>query len=517
MSGTSQERWSLVAWILIFAWAPSLLAEVLCPYELCDCTNDSIDCKYQGFDKMPPLKPGKDYPQRRLYVRGNNISVINDCELVPNLQDITLEEDSLTTIADHAFIYSAKSLQKLEFWLTNLTSLPWALMDLSSLEELSWYNSPVLTWNTTILASIGASLKTLRLSYLTMPNFPSDWLKLLVKLDTLEIDTVTFGQLSSKPLDPSASHLKHLAIWDSNLTKIPEEVVVLIPCLTSLDLASNSISDLNNLKDLKVRLNLSELRLDSNHIDNIGPLFYLTGIERLQISNNRICDYKHIPHALIPSENSLRYLSLSSNCLTQIPDLLFMSELRELYLDYNNISTPSSGVLPTSLTYLYLEENVMTTIPESISKMSNLNTLYLSNNKIKSMADFEFPTSLAYLHISDNDIEVIPSLQFSNNISKLTTMDLSGNPIKTIADDAFRNLHELSYLNLRYTPLVRLPPALLTLNKLHTLSLPDTLTCSCDDMAFTTWYQNLTNLYGKCNGTDLSLMLHQLPSQCPVS
>ncbi|XP_012943369.2 uncharacterized protein LOC101856292 [Aplysia californica] len=68
MSGTSQERWSLVAWILIFAWAPSLLAEVLCPYELCDCTDYYVDCNYKGFDKMPPLKPGTDYPQRTLYV-----------------------------------------------------------------------------------------------------------------------------------------------------------------------------------------------------------------------------------------------------------------------------------------------------------------------------------------------------------------------------------------------------------------------------------------------------------------
>ncbi|XP_035828237.1 chondroadherin-like [Aplysia californica] len=350
-----------------------------------------------------------------------------------------------------------------------------------------------------------------------MSIFPPDWLKLLPKLETLDIDNVTFGQLSSKPLDPSASHIKNLVYRHPNLTEIPLKVVALFPDLTRLDLRFNSISDLNNLKDLKVRRNLSELCLDYNHIDNIGPLFYLTGIERLYIPHNRICDHKHIPYALIPNENSLKHLDLSYNCLTQIPDLLFMSELRYLYLHYNNISTPSSGLLPTSLTNLDLEGNVMTTIPESISKLPNLYYLELRNNKIKSMADFEFPTSLAYLHISDNDIEVIPSLQFSNNISKLALMYLSRNPIKTIADDAFSNLHELSYLYLSNTHLVRLPPALLTLNKLNDLYLPYTLTCSCDDMAFTTWYQNLQYLRGKCNGTDLSLMLHQLPSQCPVS
>ncbi|XP_005111194.2 leucine-rich repeat-containing protein 39-like [Aplysia californica] len=390
-------------------------------------------------------------------------------------------------------------------------------MDLSSLQYLYWYNCPVLTWNSTILASIGASLKTLHLSKQRMPIFPPDWLKLLPKLEALEMSGVTFGQLSSKPLDPSASHIKHLAYQEYNLTKIPEEVVALFPDLTSLDFSLNSISDLNHLKDLKVPRNLSELVLDYNHIDNIGPLFYLTGIERLSISHNRICDHKHIPYALIPNENSLRSLALSLNCLTQIPDLLFMSELRDLYLHSNNISTPSSGVLPTSLSRLYLQRNVMTTIPESISKLSSLYYLNLNNNKIKSMADFEFPTRLMYLYISDNDIEVIPSLQFSNNISKLTNMYLSGNPIKTIADDAFSNLHELTYLDLSNTHLVRLPTALLTLNKLHTLFLPDTLTCSCDDTAFTTWFQNLTRLRGKCNGTDLSLMLHQLPSQCAVS
>ncbi|XP_005103106.1 internalin A [Aplysia californica] len=517
MSGTSQERWPLVAWILIFAWAPSVLAKVLCPYERCSCGEFSIYCQFKGLDQMPPLKPGTSYPQLYLYFRGNNISVVNDCELPHNLESIDFREDSLTTIADHAFNYSAKSLKRLTFWSTNLTSLPWALMDLSSLQYLRWDNSHVLTWNTTILASIGASLKTLSLSELTMPNFPSHWLKLLPKLETFEMSGVAFGHLRSKPLDPPASHIKYLTITSSNLTNIPQEVVALITDLTSLNLESNSISDLSSLKDLKAPRNVSELRMYSNHIHNIGPLFNLTGIERLEISYNRICDHKHIHHALIPNKNSLRSLDLSSNCLTQIPDLLYMSELKYLYLSSNNISTPSSGSLPTSLINLDLDENVMTTIPESISKLPNLYSLDLSNNKIKSVADFEFPSSLDYLKISDNDLEVIPLLQFSNNMSKLTDLDLLGNPIKTIADDAFSNLHELNNLDLSYTHLVRLPSALLTLNKLNYLSLPDTLTCSCDDMAFTTWYQNLTDLYGKCNGTNLSHMLHQLPSKCPVS
>ncbi|XP_005103628.2 leucine-rich repeat-containing protein 40 [Aplysia californica] len=467
---------------------------------------------------MPPLKPASGYTQRDLYVEGNSITVINDWELAHNLQDITFGENSLTTVADHAFIYSAKSLQRLTFWSTNLTSLPWALMDLSSLQYLRLDNSPVLTWNTTILASIGASLKTLHLSVLTMPIFPPDWLKLLPKLETLEIYGVAFGQLSSKPLDPSAaSHVRRLVFTDSNLTKIPLEVVGLFPDLTSLNLKSNSISDLNNLKDFKIPLNLPHLFLDDNHIDNIGPLFYLTGIESLGISGNRICDHEHIPYALIPHENSLRYLNLNSNCLTQIPDLLFMSELSHLKLNYNNISTPSLGLLPMSMTNLELNGNVMSTIPESISRLPNLYTLYLMYNKIKSMADFEFPSSRAKLYISNNDIEIIPSLQFSNNISKLTHIDLSVNPIKKIADDAFSNLHELSYLFLKHTHLVRLPSALLALNKLNYLSLPYTLTCSCDDMAFTTWYQNVTQISGECNGTDLSLMLQQLPNQCPVT
>ncbi|XP_035824291.1 carboxypeptidase N subunit 2 [Aplysia californica] len=452
-----------------------------------------------------------------LSFQGNNIAAINDWELAHNLQDITFGEHSLTTIADHAFIYSAKSLQKLIFSSTNLTSLPWALMDLSSLQYLRWDSSHVLTWNTTILASIGPSLKTLSLSKLTTPIFPPDWLKLLPKLETLEIYGVAFGQLSSKPLDPPASHIRRLVFTDSNLTKIPQEMFTFFPDLTSLNLASNSISDLSNLKDLKISRNLSKLYMGNNHIDNIGPLFYLTGIEGLDISGNRICDHEHIPYALIPNENSLSYLDLSKNCLTQIPHLLFMTELKELRLYYNNISTASSGSLPLSLINLDLSVNLMTTIPEYISKLSNLHSLYLSYNKIKSIVKFEFPSTLLKLDISGNDIEVIPSLQFSNNISNLTHMFLTGNPIKTIADDAFSNLHELSYLDLDRTHLVRLPPALLALNKLNHLYLPNTLTCSCDDMAFTTWYQNVTHRDGKCDGTDLSLKLDQLPGQCPMS
>ncbi|XP_005090197.2 extracellular matrix protein 2 [Aplysia californica] len=483
--------------------------------QLCSCDDRVIDCSRKDLDKMPPLKPGTSYSQRELTVWGNNISVINDWELAHNLQKMYFGEHFLTAVADHAFIYSAKSLQSLRFSSTNLTSLPWALTDLSSLVCLHLDNNPVLTWNTTVLASIGASLKELRLSRLTMPIFP-DWLELLSKLDTLTIEGVDFSQLSSTLLDPSASHIKRLEFRNSNLTKIPQEVA-LFPDLTVLDLMSNSISDLSNLKDLKLSRNLSELNLHSNHIDNIGPLFYLNGIEKLWVSSNRICDHKHIPYALIPHEMSLTYIYLYSNCLTQIPDLLFMSELKSLDLSSNNITAPYSGSFPMSLISLLLSSNVLTTIPESISNLPNLYTLTLSMNKIKSIAEFLFPSSLTHLEITDNDIEVIPSLKFSNNISKLETIYLSENPIKTIADDAFTNLHELRSLFLEQTHLVRLPTALLALKQLNTLFLSHTFTCSCDDMAFTTWYQNLTYLVGKCNGTDLSHMLDQLPSQCPVS
>ena len=88
-------------------------------------------------------------------------------------------------------------------------------------------------------------------------------------------------------------------------------------------------------------------------------------------------------------DGSLTYLSLQSNQLTSIPESIGeLNNLEYLYLSFNQLtSLPESIGDLSNLEYLYLSQNQLTSLPENIGNLSSLNELYLFYNQLTSLPE----------------------------------------------------------------------------------------------------------------------------------
>ena len=78
-------------------------------------------------------------------------------------------------------------------------------------------------------------------------------------------------------------------------------------------------------------------------------------------------------------DGRLTYLYLYNNQLTSLPESIGnLSSLEDLYLSFNQLtSLPESIGSLNSLERLWLDYNQLTSLPESIGSLSSLETLYL--------------------------------------------------------------------------------------------------------------------------------------------
>jgi Leucine-rich repeat (LRR) protein len=110
-------------------------------------------------------------------------------------------------------------------------------------------------------------------------------------------------------------------------------------------------------------------------------------------------------------------LDLSNNNLTVVPDLSGYPDLAILYLN-NNLLT-DVGILPSTLTELYLQDNFV----EAMVVPPNLTTLNVLNNNLTMLS---IPPSLTVLTATLNDTNVVNELPTSiMRLAGLTGMNLT--------------------------------------------------------------------------------------------
>ncbi|XP_011609228.2 slit homolog 3 protein isoform X1 [Takifugu rubripes] len=110
--------------------------------------------------------------------------------------------------------------------------------------------------------------------------------------------------------------------------------------------------------------------------------------------------------------------------------------------------------IPKDTTELYLEGNMLTSVPKELSGLKQLSLVDLSNNSISTLAPFTFSnmTQLATLILSYNQIRCIPVHAF-DGLKALRLLTLHGNDLSTIPEGAFNHLTSLSHLALGANPL----------------------------------------------------------------
>lgn len=340
--------------------------------------------------------------------------------------------------------------------------------------------------------------------------------------DTLQAIDIEHSLLASLPVAAltEVTSLTSLTINHGPMSSIPAGQVTILPALRYLDLSYNHLTDIANITVFRDAAKLYQVELGNNQITDMSPLYDLQLTLRLNLVNNQLS------HIAPPTSNRttglanhLLYLWLQGNNFTNIPDLSFMPALQVLELSNNNISNSAQDKFPNSLLLLYMRGNSLRWIPRAVSAISDLRQLHLENNRVSSLDSFVFPSSLRSVSLENNTIKQINSLHFSANKSQLTSLKLSGNPLTLISRSALAGLTRLHSLSLTHTQLTRLPLALLALTHLTSLDLAacPQLTCTCQESVLASWANHVTSLKGDCvGGATVKYFLTTLARQCPA-
>ncbi|XP_037960253.1 chaoptin [Teleopsis dalmanni] len=353
--------------------------------------------------------------------------------------------------------------------------------------------------------------------YHITPNFLP---RSLVTIDLSSNLLATFPQQLFEHLHD----LRIISLRDNLLKGVhTKELRLLRMHLEKLDLGQNLIESMetdwfqNNYSDVHVRA----LNLEKNFIKQLPPaVFRGTSIRHLVLAFNLIerihlsafegiadtLEYldlernnlNAVPGA-IRSLNKLKYLYLTSNNICQLTNLPeYTDSLRVLSLSGNNFSMiPVLGLKNyTELSYINMGYNIIADIPEGIFAVdgwgANLQTILLRNNKITNLhlGSFYGLEQIQEISLSFNDITIHHPMVFENvsrtlkilelsfavfparsldsidpldalhPLSQLMWLGLDNNNLKTISNESFVNMRELSYINLGFNQLKKLPTGL---------------------------------------------------------
>ncbi len=161
----------------------------------------------------------------------------------------------------------------------------------------------------------------------------------------------------------------------------------------------------------------------NQQIRSIGEIKYFTGINSLDISSNNITELPDLSKL-----TQLRQLSAYKNLLTALPDLSSNILLQELVVYENKISAlPPLNAL-VNLSYLDVVDNQLTALPE-LNNCKKMVKLFCNNNAITQLPNIDSLQNLAALDASYNKLKTFPKID--KNIG-LQTVNLNDNELHTL-------------------------------------------------------------------------------------
>lgn len=400
-----------------------------------------------------------------------------------------LEGNPVTTIDKDAFNGSAYTLTKLTFSKALFTELPNAFLLLNNLTHLASIDTLITTWDDGTMKHLGETLQTLILSNVGLTSWPT-WIQYLSHLGMLELSKAKIS-VPENGFDNQRDTLFSLNLENGILPDVP-----------------SAVTKLTQLRDLV---------LDNNNISRVTGIPKSRVLSQLNMNGNTIWDSGQLSKTLLSVADSLKYLDLTKNLLTYLPDLSAMTTLETLYLSYNAISYIGTSKIPFSLKFLDLAQNNLQSVDSFMRNGFNLTDLKIEYNSIKELKGVDIPASLTDIDISFNSITELTDDSFPSDFS-IQTLYLDYNPIAKVSSKAFASFTRLTFLSMLSTKITRLPLSFTYITRTVSIQLSENnnLICTCEEKDLRPWlllYK--VSLYGQCGVTTIENFLNVMSDQCP--
>eukprot|EP00058_Branchiostoma_floridae_P015228 XP_002600716.1 hypothetical protein BRAFLDRAFT_83458 [Branchiostoma floridae] len=251
---------------------------------------------------------------------------------------------------------------------------------------------------------------------------------------------------------------------DADLTDVPTDIP---PDTGTLELTGNKITSLPELvfDDLP---QVSTLDLSDNEIASIevGAFDGLGGsLSKLDLNNNELVS---LEDGILRNLTSLVYLYLKDNKISTIPERITKSSFKTMHILWVLLTVPAvvttvqgqrplacdsvgdgSPVCSCRSGRVSCEDADLTDVPTDIPP--DTGTLELSGNKITSLPALVFDglPEVTTLDLSNNEIASIEVGAFDGLGGSLRKLDLNNNELVSLEDGILRNLTSLVYLYLK--------------------------------------------------------------------
>ena len=275
-----------------------------------------------------------------------------------------------------------------------------------------------------------------KITELTLPDNVTEYDDLIyfTKLNKLVIHETPLGSCEFLSVMPE---LESLDLSGCELSAEDLDVIGALPALTELRLSSCGLTNIGSLGALT---ELTNLDLSYNSISDINAISSMKYLEELDLRSNAVSSLEALKHA-----GKLRALNISENNIPSLAPLADCSQLEKLIADDNHIS--DIGVvakMPKLATFCASRNKIFDA--SAVASCGSLTRLEITDNELTSIDMIADMPQLSYLDVSHNLITAIPELNVEE--SHLSSFYASYNKLENVAHLA--GLQELTYVNVDY-------------------------------------------------------------------
>uniref|UniRef100_A0A182WJA2 Leucine rich immune protein (Coil-less) n=1 Tax=Anopheles minimus TaxID=112268 RepID=A0A182WJA2_9DIPT len=313
-----------------------------------------------------------------------------------------------------------------------------------TLEELTLQEARKLQ---TITIHTNRHLKQLEITQCALSIIPASIRNIMalkeLRIKFCAVKTLNLGLLAT------LKHLETVQFVGYNVTNIHPPQTTTVQNFRTIDLSYNTLRqiDMSVFRTSKrmIALNLANNRLSTIDYPPSGVVT-LPDLVSLYLANNMMERLSFVQL----NASSLEFLALSFNRLTTVPEQIDkFAKLSLLALGHNGLQSFDFTILKrlSNLQRLELQNNRLQTVdlPREIL-LPNLNLLSLSNNQLKSIALEQLTAPrLAFLDLSNNLLMAIPDV-FAKDIRQLQSVNVIGNPLACGTYEQYRKYIRLGII-----------------------------------------------------------------------